>query len=136
MRNLTNLMSIHKKHIIASAAASLAIFCGLLIVQYLGIGGIQINPVLLGLGLILAECGHSMTCFGEKLNVRRLEYSGVLVKGMAWWVWCLNLPFLHNTQGYRFVLNLAVPALLLGGLPVAAHYARKEFFAWNSDRIN
>jgi hypothetical protein len=69
-----------------------------------------------------------VTCFGVKLHSRRMEYSGVVIQGLAWWIWSLNFQFLEGRHGLDWALHFFCPAVLLASLTVAAHYARKEFF--------
>jgi hypothetical protein len=116
----------HRRHIIASVALSAAMYFALILIQYLGIGGIQIHPWPLFAGFVLAEGGRTLMYFGERSNRSRTEYFGVFLQGLAWWVWCMNFGFLDGKQGASFWLHFLLPGFVLGTLPVVAHYARKE----------
>lgn len=129
MRHIKDLVAEHRRHIIASVALSLAIFVALILGQHFGLGGITINPWLLFAGFLLAEVGRSATCFGQQLKRRRLEYAGVFVQGLAWWVWCLNLTFLKDMSGRERALHLGFSALLIGLLPCVMHYLTQEVLA-------
>jgi len=126
MNSLKSMLVAHRRHIIASVAMSAAMYLALVLIQYVGIGGIQIQPWLLFAGFVLAEIGRTMMYFGERLDRKVTEYFGVFLQGLSWWVWCMNVDFLADKQGGSFFLHLFLPGVLLGTLPVVAHYARKE----------
>lgn len=125
MKNISKLVIAHKHHIIAALVLSLAIFVALTVGNKMGVGGITIQPWLLLSGLLVAEMGRSLTCFGQKLKRGWLEYLGVFTQGLAWWIWSLNLPFLQGKHGFTLVMHMVCPALLLGALPMVAHYATR-----------
>lgn len=127
MKNIGKMVLAHKHHIIGALVLSLAIFVALMVGDNMGLGGLTIHPWQLALGLLIAEAGRSLTCFGARYKRPRLEYCGVATQGMSWWVWSLNMPFIVGQQGFMAVLHLAVPLVLLGALPVVAHYATKHW---------
>lgn len=126
MTSLRSMIIAHRRHIIASIALSAGMYIALMLIQYLGIGGIQVKPWPLFFGFALAEIGRTLMYFGERTERRRTEYFGVFLQGLAWWVWCMNFGFLADKEGADFWLHLLLPGIVLGTLPVVAHYARKE----------
>jgi hypothetical protein len=126
MRQIRVLVSEHRHHMLSAFAVSAAIFLTLCGVNHLGIGGINVNPWLLAGGFAAAEIGRSIMCFGVKLNNTTMEYSGVLIQGIAWWIWSVNFTFLEGKTGWILVFHLICPAVLLSAMPVTAHYLRKQ----------
>lgn len=128
-KNIRVLVAEHKHHITGALILSAGIYCALVLVTWFGIGGIKQHPWLLLAGFAIAEAGRSFTCFGQQGKRVRLEYLGVLVQGLAWWVWALNLEFLGQQQGAAFLAHLLVPAIVIGFWPVAAHHFAKHLVA-------
>lgn len=126
--SVATLVALHKRHIIGSVTLSCAIFVALMATKYVGIGGISIKPGLIIGGFVLAEAGRSLTCFGQNLSRTSLEYGGVFIQGLAWWIWSLNLDYLKDKHGVVLCLHLLVPAALMGALPTVFHYAMRESF--------
>lgn len=126
MRHIRVLVLENRHHMLSAFAISAAIFLSLCGVNHMGVGGITISPCLLACGFLFAEIGRSIMCFGVKLKNLRLEYGGVFIQGLAWWVWSLNLNFLENKAGLNLVFHLICPAVLLSAMPVAAHYLGKQ----------
>lgn len=126
MRQIRILVAEHRHHVLSAFAVSAAIFLSLCAAEHLGIGGIAVNPWLLAGGFVAAEIGRSIMCFGVKLSNTPLEYGGVLIQGLAWWIWSVNINFLEDKSGWNLVFHLICPAALLAALPVAAHYLRKQ----------
>ncbi len=130
-RPLKELIAAHKYQILLAFVAAITIFAVLTIGSLFGLGGITIEPGLLLLGLIVSAIATSMDDAGERLGRQSLEYGGVFLQGLAWWIWSLNLPFvkeLHTFQGA--LLHMVAPALLLGALPVVAHFAARTLRSW------
>ncbi|CAN5669672.1 hypothetical protein BH10CYA1_BH10CYA1_42030 [soil metagenome] len=139
MKRVQALVLEHKHHIFAALFLSVGIFVALMLVTNTGIGGINQNMVLLFVGLFMAEAGRSLMHFGARLNHIWLEYFGVFVQGLAWWIWSLNLEFMRNLSGTHLVLNLTLPALIIGALPVVAHHGAKHLIAlnnWDKSKFN
>lgn len=126
MSDLRHLLRENKRHIILAVSLSCGIFAGLILAHVLGVGGIQVDPWLLATGLIIAEMGKTLACFGTKKNSWLMEYSGVFTQGLAWWVWSLNTQFLSGHSGYCWLFHVLTPAILLGSLTVASHFATKS----------
>ncbi len=114
-----------KQHIIAAMMLSLAIFVAYMVGGKMGLGGVSIQPTLLALGLLFAEAGRSLTCFGIRYKDVKLEYGGLFVQGLSWWVGSLNLQFLAGQKGLYALLHLLGPLFLLSAFPMVAHYATK-----------
>ena len=136
MKRIHTLVVEHKRHIIGALLVSLAIFLALMLTNMLGVGGIKNSALQLGLGLAIAEAGRSLMCFGAKLQKTFMEYAGVFIQGIAWWIWSANFEFLGNTHGSAFYLHLLAPALLLGFLPVVVHHGGKHLMrlvGWESE---
>jgi hypothetical protein len=123
-RTLTELIAAHKNQIFMASAVAITIFTVLTLGSLFGVGGITIEPGLLLLGLIISAIATAMDDVGERLNLPKLEYAGVFFQGLAWWVWSINLPFVQEIHTIQAVLlHMVAPALLLGALPVVAHFA-------------
>lgn len=126
----------HRHHIIGALILSAAIFAALVLVSWTGMGGIKQNPALLLLGLLVSELGRSVMLFGARIKNLVIEYLGVFVQGLAWWIWSLNLEFMNHLSGSSFKLNLILPALIIGVLPVVAHHGAKhviELAGWGEE---
>lgn len=126
MRRIRVLVLENRHHMLSAFTISAAIFLSLCGVNRMGIGGITISPCFLALGFLFAEIGRSIMCFGVKLKNLRMEYGGVLIQGLAWWVWSLNVNFLEGKAGLNLVFHLLCPAALLSAMPVAAHYLGRQ----------
>jgi peptidoglycan/LPS O-acetylase OafA/YrhL len=126
MKRIPQLVVEHKRHIIGALLLSAAIFVALMFVNMLGIGGVNHSALQLGIGLIVAEFGRSIMCFGQKLKRQRLEYGGVFVQGLAWWIWSASF---EPGSEVPFWLHYLVPALMIGILPVVVHHAGKHMMA-------
>ncbi len=130
MKNLGKKIFEAKQHIIAAMTLSLAIFVAYMVGGRMGLGGVSIQPTLLALGLLFAEVGRSLTCFGTRYKDAKLEYSGLFVQGLSWWVGSLNLQFLAEQEGLSALLHLAAPLFLLSAFPMVAHYATKHLMEY------
>lgn len=136
MKRIHTLVVEHKRHIIGALLVSFAIFLALMLTNVLAVGGIKNSALQLGLGLAIAEAGRSLMCFGAKLQKTFMEYTGVFIQGIAWWVWSANFEFLGREEGSAFYLHLLAPAVLLGTLPVVVHHGGKHLMrllGWESE---
>lgn len=125
-RSLKELIAAHKNQVIVAFAVAITIFAALTMGSIFGLGGITIEPGLLLLGLMISAIATSMDDVGERLGMQSLEYAGVFLQGIAWWVWSINLPYVHGITTFPGVLvHVVAPALLLGTLPVVAHYGAR-----------
>jgi len=129
MRHVKNFALDNGHHIIAAHVMAVAVFLALYAGNKLGIGGIRITPWLLMGGLLLAEVGRSVMCFGAALKRPNLEYFGVAMTGLAWWLWSLDIKFLAGKHGLEKLAHFLAPAFLLVLFPVLAHYGRKRMVA-------
>jgi hypothetical protein len=134
MTDVWQLLRENKHHIILAVALSIAIFVGLVTAHCFGVGGIRLHPWTLASGLALAELGKTLTCFGVKKRSWKMEYLGVLAQGLAWWLWSLNTHFLAKQTGASWLFHLLTPAVLLGGLSIACHYATNRLIHGHPNR--
>jgi hypothetical protein len=116
----------HFRHIVALVLLSLGTWVVFFTVEYFGIGGIRISSTLLAIGLLVAAFGQSLFDFGNRLQNRILEYAGVFVIGLSWWVWSLNPEYLLQQHGLKALINWVVPFLLFGTGPTVFHYINNE----------
>jgi hypothetical protein len=119
---LKSLLLMHFRHILALVLLSLGTWVVFFLVEYFGIGGIRISWTLLGAGLMVAAFGQSLFDFGSRLQHRTVEYSGVFMIGLSWWVWSLNPQFLLQQHGLKAVAHWMVPFFLFGTVPMVFHY--------------
>ena len=112
-----------RRHITAAFLLAVAIFVALLIIDEMGLGGIDIHPPLLALGLASAEVGRSLTCFGVRYKRVYLECLGVFLQSLAWFAWSLNLSFVEH-EG---LAEIAMALSLLSALMMMTHFCAKSF---------